>query len=564
MTDGSRAQWHALTESREWRTLSEIESILVRRGVTGQTDQAAVPSSRGESAQVDDHALLASTAEWEAAITGVSDVMLRIWTGQAEHVSALARELGDSRARNSLLGGLLVLAVTTAAFVTTLRMSRKMIDRLHRLRAETTALTDDRLPAIIGALNRGDPVDIEKEMTRLDFGTDEIGEVADAFNRAQLAAVNAAATEARTREGVNSVFVNIAHRSQVVLHRHLRLLNDAEYEQEDPKILDLLFRLHHLATRERRNAENLIILGGEQPRRQWRKPVQLDELVRGAVAEAQDYFRVRVGRLPDLKVSGGVIADLIHLLAELVDNATAFSPPDSRVEVSGNAVGRGVVVEVADQGLGMANEQMAVLNETLSKPPDFALAALSSDNRLGMFVVARLAHRIGVSVRLVESEYGGVKAVVLIPAALLSVDEPAGAIPEPPAITSPVTPSITANTLSDTGHGSGSSPHTPWRSAEPQDYPPQDHRPGLLDRHGVGRRIADPIEHRAGPRPELPRRQRQSHLAPQLADSTPVLGVMPPQRSAVESRDLFSAIESGTRQGRASAPPPTFPPTNSK
>ncbi|WP_174183801.1 sensor histidine kinase [Nocardia barduliensis] len=574
LTDEGRAQWKALSESPAWRTLSEVETVLVRRGDSTQTDQDAVPSSRsgtrGEPVRTDDSALPVSTADWEAAIAVVSKALLELWTGQAERITEFIQELGDSRARNSLLGGLVVLLVTAATLATTLQLSGRMIRRLHRLRAETTALTDDKLPAIVGALNRGEPVDIEKELTRLDFGTDEIGQVADAFNRAQLAAVNAAATEARTREGVNSVFVNIAHRSQVVLHRHIKLLNDAEYDQEDPKILDLLFRLHHLATRERRNAENLIILGGEQPRRQWRNPVQLDELVRGAVAEAQDYFRVRVGRLPDVKVSGGVIADLIHLLAELIDNATSFSPPDSRVEVSGNAVGRGVVIEVVDQGIGMPAEQLAALNETLSNPPDFALAALSTDNRLGMFVVARLAGHIGVTARLAESEYGGVKAVVLIPASLLVSEdggEPAWSISEPLVRTgsTPAMPPSAPDTFSGAGHSVAPSQDRPWRQAAL----PQEPSRGLIDRQGLGRGTAagvDPLEHRGDPRPELPRRQRQSHLAPQLANSTPgpdAAAGQPPQRSAEEARDLFSAIERGTRQGRAT-PPPSFPTTNSE
>ncbi|MCX4095759.1 nitrate- and nitrite sensing domain-containing protein [Nocardia sp. alder85J] len=559
LTADSRAQWQALTESPEWRKLGGVESILIRRGAAAPADDTDAPSPRGsgrlDPVRNDDIALPMSTTEWESAVVAVSGKLLEVWVGQAGSVTASTRELGDRRAWNSLAGGLVVLLVTVAAFGTTLHLSSRMIRRLHRLRSETITLTDEQLPAIVGSLSRGEPVDIEQEMTRLDFGTDEIGQVADAFNRAQLAAVNAAATEARTRDGVNSVFLNIAHRSQVVLHRHLKLLNEAEYEQEDPKILDLLFRLHHLATRERRNAENLIILGGEQPRRQWRQPVQLDELVRGAIAETQDYSRVRVGRLPDVKVSGAVIADLIHLLAELVDNATAFSPPDSRVEVVGNVVGRGIVVEVVDQGLGMPEEQIAELNRTLSSPPDFALAALSSDNRLGMFVVARLAARIEVSVRLTESEYGGIKAVVLIPATLLTqeIDGPQSWTASP----EPQTAVFAA--------GSGAAPAAPgrvWHSVERED-PSRE----LVDRRGYGGHgalAAEPAE----PRPDLPRRRRQAHLAPQLAtrpSSTDATVERPAERSADQARDLFSAIESGTRQGRVARPRPlSYPDNNSE
>ncbi|WP_433602432.1 nitrate- and nitrite sensing domain-containing protein [Nocardia sp. CA-135953] len=549
MTPEVHTQWQALSASPELKRLSDIENFLIRRGVpavSGGTDNSSATTSRPQgradtprasgssgAGNADTDALPISTADWYAAITTVSNGMLRMWSGQGLYVSTLSREMGDRNSRDSLLAGLGVLILTLAAFLTTLQLSRRMIRRLHRLRAETTQMTDDQLPGIIAALDRGEQVDIEKEMSTLDFGSDEIGQVADAFNRAQLAAVNAAATEARTREGVNSVFVNIAHRSQVVLHRHLKLLDEAEFEQEDPKVLDLLFRLHHFTTRERRNAENLIILGGQQPRRQWRKPVRLDEVVRGAIAETEDYARVRVLRLPDVNVAGGAVADLLHLLAELIDNAASFSPPASRVDISGNEVGRGIVVEIVDQGLGMPTQRMAAFNETLANPPDFAFAALSEDNRLGLFVVARLASRIDVSVRLVESEYGGVKAIVLIPISLMSEEE-ANASSPTPVTEAPVPAGLNA--------AIGSWPAGMQPGIEPAEIEVQE-----LRHPPAQQRVA---AHR---RPALPRRQRQASLAPELTNSAPARDepVQPPvERSAEQARNLFSAIETGTRQGR--------------
>ncbi|MFE9320716.1 nitrate- and nitrite sensing domain-containing protein [Nocardia sp. NPDC052278] len=551
MTPEVRAQWQALSASPEFRRLSDIENVLIRRGVTPPANSAYNPGSSAPTSQNrenasrtggssgvsdgDPDAPPVSTADWNAAITKVSNDMLRMWTGEGEYVSTLSRRMGEDNSRNSLLAGAAVLIVTLAAFATTLQLSRRMIRRLHRLRTETTRMTDDQLPGIMAALDRGEQVNIENEMTKLDFGTDEIGQVADAFNRAQLAAVNAAATEARTREGVNSVFVNIAHRSQVVLHRHLKLLDEAEYKQEDPEVLDLLFRLHHLANRERRNAENLIILGGQQPRRQWRKPVRLDELVRGAIAETEDYARVHVGRLPDVSVSGGAVADLLHLLAELIDNATSFSPPESQVGVSGNAVGKGIVVEVVDQGLGMPVERMDSFNETLSNPPDFAFAALSQENRLGLFVVARLSARIDVSVRLAESEYGGVKAIVLVPLSLLAEEE----VAQP----SPATEALTYARANTEGRSGPANTASPAVAADAAAWEP---RGQTTDQREPSRR-----------RPALPRRLRQASLSPELANRTapPDESSEPPaQRSAEQARDLFSAIESGTRQGRAAPP----------
>jgi hypothetical protein len=271
----------------------------------------------------------------------------------------------------------------------------------------------------------GADVDVDDSLKLLDHGRDEIGEVAEAFNKAQQTAVSAAVQEAKTREGTNKVFLNIAHRSQVIVHRQLKVLDEAEREQEDPTQLEMLFQLDHLSTRARRNAENLIILGGGQPGRRWRNPVSLNELARGAAAETEHFSRVDIAKLPQRAVNGQVVGDLVHLLAELIDNATSFSPPESRVEVRGNIVGRGVVLEIEDQGLGIETARVEELNSMLANPPDFGIMALSAEPRLGLFVVARLAARHGISVSLRESAYGGTRAIVLVRAELLG-DVPGG------------------------------------------------------------------------------------------------------------------------------------------
>jgi K+-sensing histidine kinase KdpD len=318
--------------------------------------------------------------------------------------------------------------------------------------------------------------------------------VAAAFETAQRTAVQAAMTEAKTRESVKAAFVNLAHRSHLLAHRQLEVLDAAEAKEEAPESLELLFRLDHLATRARRNAENLILLGGERPGRQWRNPVPLRDVVRGAIAEANDYARVVVMRMPEADVIGAVVADVTHLLAELVDNATFFSPRESQVEVSGSLVGKGAVVEIIDQGLGLPETDLARINDLLADGPQFELLQLSSDSRLGLTVVSMLASRNGVRVRLSESDYGGIKVVVLIPTALLVLGE------------------ILA--VSDDALGGGTADG------------------------------ADIV------RPRLPRRQRQESLSPQLA-----VHVSPPSptnssRSAEQARDLMAAIAAGTRQGR--------------
>ncbi|WP_433683980.1 nitrate- and nitrite sensing domain-containing protein [Nocardia sp. CA-119907] len=400
----------ALMESPAWQQLGAMEDYVIAPPSKPGTHQAA-PMSIGD---------------WHQAADQVNYHMLELWQRQNEHANGVALDDAATTSRSSLLAGAGVLVLATVAFLASLWLANRLIGRLKRLRTQTLAMAEVELPDVMRRLREGEHIDAEIDSARLDFGYDEIGQVARAFNRAHTAAVAAAVTEARTREDVRAVFLNIAHRSQIVVHRQLELLDEAEARQEDPVLLQTFFRLDHLATRERRNAENLIILGGGKPGRQWRRPVPLIELVRSAVSETLDYTRVRTARLSEVFVNGSVVADLIHLLAELVDNATAFSPPHSRVDVTGNVVGKGVVVEVSDQGMGMPAADLKRANDLLRRAPDFGVAALSADSRLGLFVVARLGARHGISVRLAESDYGGIRAILLIPNTLLTTDAPGG------------------------------------------------------------------------------------------------------------------------------------------
>jgi hypothetical protein len=554
-------QLQHLTSSQPWQTLSTVETSLLGHGSLTIRDTATTTRSKEPRADSDPIAL----PDWEAALSSAENAIFDLWQTQQKLTLEQAVDAGAETAHQSLLAGIGVVILTVVAFLIALVLANQLTTRLKRLRAETLTLADEQLPEIMDRLSNGEPVDPSTDLLRLDYGKDEIGQVADAFNRAQSAAVAAAANEARTREGVDSVFLNIAHRSQVVMHRQLELLYNAEHEQEDPHILDLLFRLDHLATRERRNAENLIILGGEQPRRRWRNPVPLVDIVRSAVAETQYYARVHIVRLHAVHVVGTVVADIVHLLAELVDNATSYSPPDSRVEISGNIVGKGIAVEITDRGLGMTAEQLARMNETLSGPADFALASLTGDSRLGTFVVARLASQHDIRVRLVESEYGGIRAIVLIPSALLAdIDDHI----DPPA---PLMPGRTDRLLHngirpegrrEHGHPIGvltPAPSTPV--TEKATAPLSD--PAAEDRHAPESEQQQPALDPDGP-PPLPRRRRQQHLAPQLAvepqPTAPPAPRQPDQQSAEQARDLFSAIAIGTRQGRRQSPPDQQPP----
>ncbi|MFD3734619.1 nitrate- and nitrite sensing domain-containing protein [Streptomyces sp. NPDC058632] len=321
----------------------------------------------------------------------------------------------------AVVAGLLGLIALLVSLVLSVRVGRGLIRDLRQLRLEAHEASGVRLPSVMRRLSAGEQVDVETEVPRLEYDKNEIGEVGQALNTLQRAAVEAAVKQSELRSGVSEVFVNLARRSQVLLHKQLTLLDTMERRTDDTEELADLFRLDHLTTRMRRHAEGLVILSGAAPSRQWRKPVQLMDVVRAAVAEVEDYERIEVRRLPRVAVTGPAVADLTHLVAELLENATVFSPPHTAVQVLGERVANGFTLEIHDRGLGMAAEALLDANLRLAETPEFEL---SDTDRLGLFVVSRLAQRQNVRVSLQPSPYGGTTAVVFIPDALLTDDGP--------------------------------------------------------------------------------------------------------------------------------------------
>ncbi|GHA91781.1 histidine kinase [Streptomyces chryseus] len=354
---------------------------------------------------------------WNEAATGVLD-----------HLAREGKEAGDryQEAVEPVAVGVLVkagaagvlgfLALVVSLFLS-VRIGRSLIRDLSRLRKEAHEISGVRLPSVMRRLAAGEDVDVETEAPRLEFDKNEIGQVGQALSTLQRAAVESAVKQADMRRGVSEVFVNLARRNQVLLHRQLTLLDTMERRTEDTEELADLFRLDHMTTRMRRHAEGLVILSGAAPSRQWRKPVQLMDVVRAAVAEVEDYERIEVRRLPRIGVGGPAVADLTHLIAELLENATVFSPPHTGVQVLGERVANGFTLEIHDRGLGMTPEALLDANLRLAETPEFEL---SDTDRLGLFVVSRLAQRQNVRVSLQQSPYGGTTAVVFIPAALLT------------------------------------------------------------------------------------------------------------------------------------------------
>ncbi|MER6172246.1 nitrate- and nitrite sensing domain-containing protein [Streptosporangium sp. NPDC001681] len=313
-----------------------------------------------------------------------------------------------------LAGGLGLVAVGLSVFVS-VRFGRRLGGELVDLQQAALDLADRRLPDVVRRLRRGE--DVCSEAPEINVGsTTEVARVGEAFSSVQRTAVEAAVGQAEMRKGVNKVFVNLARRSQSLLHRQLAMLETMEGRARDPETLEDLFGLDHLTTRMRRHSEGLIILSGAVPGRGWRTPVTIYDVVRAAVEEIEDYPRVTISVPHGPSVIGAVVTDVIHLVAELVENAAMFSPPHTSVRVHGETVARGYAIEVEDRGLGIPAEEMARLNARLADPPEFDLA---DSDRLGLFVVAQLAIRHGIRVSLRPSPFGGTTAIVLLPGELV-------------------------------------------------------------------------------------------------------------------------------------------------
>ncbi|MFD0372342.1 nitrate- and nitrite sensing domain-containing protein [Streptomyces sp. NPDC059071] len=354
---------------------------------------------------------------WQEQTTPVLDDLARDNTAAGDRYKDRVQPAAYSVLLKAGIAGVLGFVALLVSVVVSVRIGRELVRDLRLLRKEAQEVSGVRLPSVMRRLAAGEHVDVETEVPHLRYDDDEVGQVGQALNTLQRAAVEAAVKQADLRRGVSEVFVNLARRNQVLLHRQLTLLDTMERRTEDTEELADLFRLDHLTTRMRRHAEGLVILSGAAPSRQWRKPVQLMDVVRAAVAEVEDYERIEVRRLPRLGVGGPAVADLTHLIAELLENATVFSPPHTAVQVLGERVANGFTLEIHDRGLGMNPDALLDANLRLAETPEFEL---SDTDRLGLFVVSRLAQRQNVRVSLQPSPYGGTTAVVFIPAALLT------------------------------------------------------------------------------------------------------------------------------------------------
>ncbi|HEX7994166.1 MAG TPA: nitrate- and nitrite sensing domain-containing protein, partial [Streptosporangiaceae bacterium] len=319
-----------------------------------------------------------------------------------------------------IIAGVGLIAIL-AAILVGIVLGRGLVRQLNDLKESAVKLSTDQLPSAIRRLRAGEDVSVGAEVPQLEPGSDEIGQVRQAFNTAARTAIAAAVDEIKIRQGVNDVFRSLARRNQSLLTRQLQLLDSMERRVHDPEELADLFRVDHMTTRMRRHAEGLLIVAGGTSGRTWREPVPIVDVMRAAAAEVEDYTRIRVTARTSAALAGHAVADVIHLLAELLENAATFSPANTPVRMDSERVGRGVTVEIEDRGLGMSEDQLAEINKTLVDPPLFDL---SGSDQLGLFIAGQLGKRHEVRVTLRSSAYGGVTAVVLIPTELVIDTEP--------------------------------------------------------------------------------------------------------------------------------------------
>lgn len=541
LSGSERAAWDNLVEGSAYGDVRAVEDKVL----------AAQPGGRAMAA--------APEADWNTAHTRVQDAMRTIEENAARGVADRADPFTRGVLTPAGAAVLLGLAAVVASLVISVRIGRGLVVELVSLRNSALEIARHKLPQAMRKLRAGEEIDVRAEAPPGPPAEDEAGQVAEALGIVHRAALRAAVERAELAGGISGVFVNLARRSQVLVHRQLSLLDSMERRSDDPNELSDLFRLDHLTTRMRRHAESLIILSGAAPGRAWRMPVSLTNVVRAAVSEVEDYARVEVRQLPEASVVGGAVADLTHLLAEIVENAAQFSPPHTRVRVSGEPVGNGYVVEVEDRGLGMGKETLAEANRRIEQSE--ALDLFDSD-RLGLFVVSRLAARHGIKVHLRPSPYGGTTAVVLLPTTLLhggaaersprrpGTERPAereyarvAAAPEPdsvravterPALVPPI-----QTAAETTANGS-----------------PENAPPGVTTLR-LHRPPDDPEDS-----DDLPRRVRQASLAPQLREQRSEEPAEAPgdraddQRTPELVRDRMSAYRDGWVRGGGRSPGP--------
>jgi signal transduction histidine kinase len=479
-------------------------------------------------------------ANAESSLSDVTSGMRSVEKKLVDSVIARSIALRNNTIADVIIWGSAILLVLVLAFLATVAVGRSMIRPLRRLRTGALDVAGVRLPQAVSRINETDGAGVPQDVVPIDVdSTDEIGEVARAFDQVHREAVRLASNEAALRGNVNAMFVNLSRRSQSLVERQIRLIDDLEQGEQDSERLGNLFQMDHLATRMRRNSENLLVLAGHEVSRRWTQAVGLVDVLRAAVSEIEQYERVTLNVQPGIAVRGQAVSDVVHLLAELAENATSFSAADTPVAVSGHLLNSGgVLLDITDQGVGMGAEEMAHANWRLDNPPVVDVAV---SRRMGLFVVARLAARHGIRVRLRPASMGGLTALVWLPDEVISFETapvPAGLRRFETASTAAASsPAVPAMPSADSGVATAPAPengHLPVLGAPPSASATveadEELAPGLGD-----------------------------VTLPSLASELSADVIMPPAPSAAEESRLpiFESVESDWfRRSRHGAEPP--------
>ena len=476
-------------------------------------------------------------------------------------------------ARNQVAFGIgAVIALFALSALISLAVARSLVRSLRLVRDTALDVAARRLPETVERIQMGLPVEQTAHADAVEVhSADEIGQVADAFNQVHRVAVDVTVEQAMLRKSVGNTFLNLARRNQALIHRQLKLIDRLERSETDPERMTDLFDIDHIATRMRRHAEDLIILSGSSPARGWRRPVLIREALRASIAEVEDYRRVELAKVGESYLSGHTVADVIHLVAELIENATSFSPPHTTVRVSGEKVATGYVIEVEDRGLGMTAAELEPVNAKLADPPKFDLA---TSERLGLFVVGQLAARQRIRVSLRPSSYGGIIAVVLLPQGLLearsveqapgqedaenhdgSLDPGAKPVPVGRAAPASAMAGEAATEVAAVGASAdASSAASPWltpvRSSTDAGQPSGAARTQPTPPSGTPLSLDGATSDGL-----LPRRTRQRNIAPQLTEEQGLGQPLLPQsaksqRDPGEVRRRLAAFQDGAQHGR--------------
>jgi signal transduction histidine kinase len=495
-------------------------------------------------------------------------------TGLDDHLSKMTHA---QLAEMILLGGG-GLVVIIGAVVLMGTFTRQLSHDLADLAGTARRLADEQLPQAMQRLRDGQEAGLAAEAPSWPRTRSvEIDQAAAAISRLQRTTITAATGESGLRTGLRQVFVSLARRNQSLLQRQLRLIDSLEQKASDPTALADLFALDHLTTRMRRHAESLAILSGAAPGRTWTEPVPVIDVIRGAMAEVEDYRRVSVLTKAEEAVAAPAVADMIHLLAELIENATMFSPSGTRVEVRAERVANGFAIEIDDRGLGIEQAQLDQLNQQLAEPPDFDLA---NADRLGLFVGAKLAARHGVRVSLRPSPYGGTTAIVLMPNSIVATTTRlAGALADAArplpgrhgaldlgSAGGPVLAARRAAVAAAPASTPASLPSAPASvpgPAIPANGPASVDGPANGPA-SLGGAVTDGARPDGSPR--LPQRTRQASLSPHLRESADPAAEPAPEpsgdRNPEQARALAASLQTGWRRGRQDDPPSAaFPPS---